>query len=54
MVALKAILRFATCSATGHVSGSVSYRQIEIKAGGKISGTISTVIVEVGGSPPRS
>jgi cytoskeletal protein CcmA (bactofilin family) len=28
--------------ATGHVSGSVSYRQIEIEAGGQISGTIAT------------
>jgi cytoskeletal protein CcmA (bactofilin family) len=28
--------------ATGHVSGSVSYRQIEIEAGGRISGTIAT------------
>jgi cytoskeletal protein CcmA (bactofilin family) len=26
--------------ATGHVSGTVSYRQIEIEAGGKISGSI--------------
>lgn len=28
--------------ATGHVSGSVSYRQIEIEVGGKISGSIQT------------
>ena len=26
--------------ATGHVSGSISYRQIEIEVGGKISGSI--------------
>ena len=26
--------------ATGHVSGTVSYRQIEIEAGGRISGSI--------------
>jgi cytoskeletal protein CcmA (bactofilin family) len=28
--------------ATGHVSGSVSYRQIEIEVGGKISGSIQS------------